>query len=257
MRKNNNQVEDLAASHTSASIQQRLQQPRQHSYLSDFVFGGIDGAVTTFAVVSGVAGAGLSSSIVIILGLANLVGDGFSMAAGNFLGTRADEQLRHRARLSEKRHIQEVPDGEREEIRQIFSEKGFEGDDLERAVEIITRDVDRWVDTMLTDELGLSLSGPNPWKAGFATFASFLFVGILPLAPFLIGWFAPGSIPDPFLWSAVATGIAFFLIGTAKANFVEQRWYWAGLETLVVGGIAAGLAYWIGAALRDLAPGMG
>jgi hypothetical protein len=79
----------LRTGHTPEAIRARLAAEREHSYLRDFIYGGIDGSVTTFAVVSGVAGADLAASIVIILGLANLIGDGFSMAASNFLGTRA------------------------------------------------------------------------------------------------------------------------------------------------------------------------
>lgn len=214
------------------------------------MYGGIDGAVTTFAVVSGVAGAELSSGIVIVLGLANLLGDGFSMAAGNFLGSRADLQVLDAARAVEEKHIERYPEGERNEIRQIFADKGFSGKDLDRAVEIITANKTLWVDTMLQEELGLALDRPNPLQAALVTFGSFIAIGILPLIVFLIDYFIP--LREPFFYSSILTAVAFFAVGAVKARFVSQKWYLAGLETVAVGGIAAALAYVVGMALKSV-----
>ena len=243
----------LAASHTPEAISQRLDTGPGISYVRDLVYGAIDGTITTFAVVAGVCGAGLSIEVVIILGLANLVADGFSMAISNFLGTRADEQLREKTRKQELEHIREFPEGEREEIRQIFRRKGFDGADLESAVEVITSDAQRWVDTMLREEHGLSLSTPVPWKAALATFVSFFIVGAIPLAPFIWNGIFPGwSISLPFVWSALGAGLAFFLVGSAKGRYVAGSSLRAGLETLLMGGGAAALAYGVGVALHQL-----
>ena len=120
--------EHLHDMHTPDRVSQRLEEGTPQSYLKDMVYGGIDGTITTFAVVAGVVGADLSAGIVVILGLANLVADGFSMGVSNFLGTHAEKQFLHKIRKEEEAEIQLIPDGEREEIRQIYAAKGFEGE---------------------------------------------------------------------------------------------------------------------------------
>jgi VIT1/CCC1 family predicted Fe2+/Mn2+ transporter len=243
---------DLVAAHKPDAIRRRLDAGSTYSYLKDFVYGAIDGAVTTFAVVSGVAGAGLSSGVVVILGVANLIGDGFSMAAGNYLGTQAERQQRDRLRRMEERHIDEVPDGEREELRQIFAHYGFEGHDLEHVVDVMSADRQRWVDTMLREEHGLATSVPSSIRAALMTFVAFLIVGLLPLLPFLLNLVRREACPNPYLWSTAGTAAAFFLVGTVKARFVDQHWMRAGLMTLLVGGTAAALSFACGMMLAGV-----
>ena len=131
---------ELEHSHTAEAIRVRLARDPRISYLRDWIYGGIDGVVTTFAIVAGVVGANLPSRIVLVLGLANLVADGFAMAAGNYSGTQAERDDYDRLLAVERKHIAIVPDGEREEIRQIFGTKGFSGDQLEKIVDVITAD---------------------------------------------------------------------------------------------------------------------
>ena len=234
-------------------MRKRLRRAPSPSYLHDFIYGAVDGAVTTFAVVAGVAGADLDDTVVIILGGANLIADGFSMAVSNFLGSRAERQQRERARREEQLHIRVVPDGEREEIRQIFAAKGFAGDDLERVVEVITSDPEVWAETMMSEELGFGTTEPNEYRAAFATLVAFLVVGSLPLVVFIYDLAAPGDVENAFTWSAVMTGVGFLVVGGMKSRFVDQGWWRSALETLAVGGLAAVLAYAAGALLQSVA----
>ena len=210
------------------------------------MLGGIDGCVTTFAVVAGALGAGFSGLVVAILGLANLLADGLSMAVSNYLGTRSQHEELEQARLDEEQHIAEHPEGEREEIRQIFASKGFTGDTLEKIVATVTQDRRLWIDTMLREELGLHLEARDPLRAGLATFAAFVAVGVVPLLPFII----PSVGRQRFLISAVITGLAFAGVGFAKGLVLKRSLWMSALQTLFVGGAAAAVAFLVGSWLR-------
>lgn len=239
----------LEHEHSPDAIARRLQGSNiEHGMLGDFVLGAVDGAVTTFAIVSGVAGAGLNTGVALVLGLANVLADGFSMAVGNYLKARADHEVLARFRRIEESHIDQEPEGEREEIRQIFAAKGFEGKMLEDVVDVITRERKRWVDTMLTEEWGLQLSPPTPWISGTITFVAFLLAGLVPLAPLmLVTIVAPDQT---FLASAAATAITFIAIGAVRGRVTQRSMLANAMETLFIGGLAATLAYLVGALLR-------
>ena len=246
-------AELLTAMHTPEAIERRIASGKSHSYLGDFVLGAVDGTVTTFAIVAGAAGAGLSSGVAIVLGLANVAADGFSMAASNFLKARADRQVVDRFRSMEEMHIDRVPEAEREEIRQIFSAKGFDGSVLDSIVEVITDDRNRWVDTMLTEEWGLRLESPSPFRSGLTTFVAFVSAGLVPLLPlFLAAWLFSWQL---FTASAVLTALTFFCIGLAQGRLAGRNALWTGVETLLIGGTAASLAFVVGAWLKGMASG--
>jgi len=232
--------------HSVAAISERLAAGPRHNYLRDWIYGGIDGAVTTFAVVCGVAGARLSPWIILALGFANLFADGFSMAASNFLGTRAEQDDWRRLEAIEHRHIDLTPEGEREEVRQIFQLKGFSGEELERVVQLVTADRERWVRTMLTEEYGLPAEIRSPWIAALSTLSAFLICGLVPLVPFLLG------MANALGASIIVTVAVFMIIGSLKSRWSTVAWWRSGLITLLVGAVAAALAYITGVFLKGL-----
>jgi len=232
----------LEHSHTRQAIHERLVQGHHSNYLRDWIYGGIDGAVTTFAIVAGVVGANLSAAVVLILGFANLAADGFAMAAGNYSATKAERDDYDRVLGIERRHIAVEPEGEREEIRQIFAAKGFTGDDLERVVEVITSDPTLWTTTMATEEYGLSPTLRSPMLAALSTFAAFIVCGCVPLASYL----STGGV----MACVIATGATFFAVGAIKSRWSAVGWLRSGVETFVIGMGAAALAFAVGYGLR-------
>lgn len=226
--------------HSQEEIARRIDAPPGRGVLRDVVYGSIDGSVTTFAIVAGVAGAGLSPFVIIALGLANVLADGFSMAAGNYSGTKAERDNLARIRAIETRHIAENPEGERREVRSILARKGLSGTVLDEATEAITADHQTWIDLMLEGEYGLGGVDPHPLRAAVATFLSFLAAGLVPLVPFIL------SLDNAFTLSAWMTGAVFFAIGTLKSRWSLKSWWRSGGETLLIGGVAAMIAYGVG-----------
>lgn len=174
------------------------------------------------------------------------------MSVGNFLGSRAESQRRERVKAEEHRHIELVPDGEREELRQILSSKGLTGETLDSAVDAIAADHELWVEEMLAAEHGMPADNVDPVRAAATTFVAFIVLGSAPLLLFATDAIGFLRVDDPFIWSVPLAAGAFFLVGTLKARFVEQRWWAAGAETLALGGVAAGLAYLVGILLQGV-----
>jgi vacuolar iron transporter family protein len=247
------EVARLEIEHSPEVIRAQLEHGPANSNLRDVVFGAIDGTITTFAVVAGASGAELSTGIIVIMGLANLVADGFSMGVGNFLGSRAESQRVEKTRQMVASYIRFLSQGPREVVRQVYASKGFEGEDLDKAVDVITADPDRWANTILGEFHGLGSTGPSALRNALAMLLAFVVVGAIPILPFIYEILMPGVLPAPLLWSLALTGVAFFLVGSVKSRVVAGRWWSGGLETLAMGGLAAALAYGIGALLKGIA----
>ena len=233
--------------HAPAEVRARFARPARTGHLRDAVYGGIDGAVTTLAIVAGVAGAGLPAGVIVALGIANVLADGFSMAAGNFVASRPERDNVRRLRAIERRHVRQYPEGERLELAEILAAKGLSGDALEDALAAICRSDRLWIDLMLVEEHGVSPLDVRPLPAALVTFVAFVACGLVPLAPFLAG------LPRPLLTSVVATGLVFLVIGGLRGRFSLGSSWKTAAETLSIGAIAGLVAWGASVAVDNLA----
>lgn len=222
-------------------------------WVSDFVYGGIDGSVTTFAVVAGVAGARLPVSVVLILGFANLFADGISMAVSKYSGDKAEKERIQKIRRMEYKSIRDNPAEERAEIEDILRDHGFTGQALESAKRVITKDKDIWVETMMKYEFNVAEEAIYPLKGARTTFIAFNVIGLIPLVSYLFQPILQLNEFMVFLLASAFTLIALFIVGTVKSKFTDEAWWQAGFKTVLVGGVAAATAYVVGYALRDIA----
>lgn len=220
------------------------------AYIAEFVYGGIDGAITTFAVVAGAAGANADLKWVLIFGFANLIADGFSMSVGNFLSVKAEHEDYDKHREIEYWEIDNLREKEIEEIREIYEAKGFKGDLLDQVVAVITADKDVWVDTMMKEELEMVKDDRAPIQTALATFLSFIAIGLIPLLSYLSAIIFDLDRTNLFLYSCIATGIGLIIVGNLKAVATGTNRLRAIAETVALGGIAAFLAYFVGEMLQ-------
>jgi VIT1/CCC1 family predicted Fe2+/Mn2+ transporter len=222
--------------------------------VESFVYGAIDGAVTTFAIVTGVIGASLSPSIIVILGFANLLADGFSMAIGNYLSVKTQNEFIQRERKREEWEIDNRIDEEKQEIRDIYSKKGFKEEFLEEIVRIITSRRKVWIDTMMREELGLVEGKYTPLVSAVNTFVGFNTIGIIPLIPFILVYLSSSniSISNALFYSIVATASSFYLIGSIRGKVVHKPMVASGFNTVLIGGVAAAVSYCIGYILSTI-----
>jgi vacuolar iron transporter family protein len=232
----------------AAHLSSELHGHRLGPYIHNIVYGGNDGIITTFAVVAGTVGAGLPSYIVVILGLANLFADGVSMAVGAYLSLKSEADQYERLRKEELKEIDEHPEMERAEIREFFMRKGLKGADLEKIVAIMTADRNRWADTMMVEEHGLTKNvSEQPSVHGFVTFISFVAFGAIPLMPYILPFFG-----ESFIVASGATAIAMLSLGILRSYVTRERLLRGALEVVGLGVITAVIAYGVGAGLRGL-----
>ncbi len=221
-------------------------------YLKSWVYGGLDGVVTTFAVVAGVVGASLAPSIILIMGFANLIGDGISMAVGDYLSTKSQGEYYKTEKEIEEREAKKNPRKEENEMESVLIKKGFQKADAKKISFLISKNKNYQADTMLHDELGIVYDRVHPERNALATFASFLIFGMIPLVLFIFSLIFNVPIKNAFFWACVLSGLSMFLLGVFKSKITKKNWLKSGLITLLVGGVAATAAYFVGEILSRI-----
>ncbi|MDX5435903.1 MAG: VIT1/CCC1 transporter family protein, partial [Pontibacter sp.] len=197
-------------------------------------------------------GADFDIPVVIVLGFANLIADGFSMSVGNFFSTKASLDAYEEHKATERWEIENLRDTEVQEIRDIYQKKGFEGDLLEQVVAVITSNKEVWVDTMMKEELELSKNHTSPYQTAGMTFFSFLLIGFIPLAAYVFALIFDTSRENLFIYACILTGVALGIIGVLKSIVNKKNILQGIAETLFLGGVAAVLSYFVGAVLENL-----
>jgi VIT1/CCC1 family predicted Fe2+/Mn2+ transporter len=221
---------------------------KETSSIRDFVFGFGDGINTSLGLVAGVGGANESSSIIILAALVAMFTGAKAMAVQNYLAVRSQRQILQSEIEREKWEMENVPEAEREEIKDIYKAKGFSGSELDSIVNKVTSDKKVWLETMLTEELKLNLEiVGSPLKSAFRMFGAFLIGGILPIIPY---FFANGYVP---LLIAIGTSLsASFVIGAFKSKLANLSMLRGGLEMAGMGTGIALIGYGIGSELGAL-----
>lgn len=223
------------------------------TYIKSIVYGGLDGIITTFAVVSGVAGAELGTSVILILGIANVLADGFSMGTGDYLSTKSEREFYANEANRQAWEIDNFAEGQKAELMVLYQRHGYTGEEAQRLVEIQSSDKARWVNAMMIEELNMVKEDVSPLNNAVATFIAFIIAGILPLAVYIIGLFTPVAADTAFIISILSSAVALFLLGAAKVYVTRLNPFRSGLEMLLVGGLAAFVAFIVGALLKNVA----
>lgn len=222
-------------------------------YFKEVVYGGVDGIITTFAVVSGFSGAAMSSDttaqasfvIVLLFGLANLFADAVSMGLGNFLSVRSEQDQYRILREKEKMLIRQEPEREVGETVHLMMEKGFNEEEAETLARIYSNNEEYWLDFMMANEYEMSdPRGDNPVLTGFTTFLSFVVFGAIPIIPFF--FLSNLQASTIFQISTAGTFMALVVLGLLKWKVVGTGILRSVLEIVIVGSTAAIIAFWVG-----------
>lgn len=224
-------------------------------YVKAIVFGGLDGIITTFAVVASVKGADLGVSIVLIMGFANLLADGVSMGFGEFLSGDAENRYIKTEKKREEWEMKNNPEGEIQEMIELYEGKGFSTEDATTIISTMANNYEFFVNHMMVEELGMMSpddEDPTPLQQGGVMFASFMCFGFIPLLAYVAFSSVTDDIDLLFGLACALTAVALFGLGAFSSRFNSSSWYSQGFWVLGNGITASSVAYGIGAGVASI-----
>jgi len=245
-----------ATAHSTGLVKKNTEtHSRGGAFIKSIVFGGLDGIITTFAVVAGAAGGGFGPNVVIVMGVSSLLADALSMGVGDALSSQAEVEVAKRERERERWELENFKEGEIKEMIEIYEGRGMSKEDAEIVMRICAKYEPMFVDMMLVDELGIEPPDDSgtPWKDGAVTFASFVFFGFFPLAAYLVLG-SSGSM-DPRSLFGISIGLTLmmlFVLGAVKSTVTTRSWWMSGLEVLAVGSFVAFVSFIIGYLIEEM-----
>lgn len=248
--------EDIDASRQFHDTRATVKNEEMHQVggdlLKPIIFGGLDGILTSFAIVAGAAGGTLSTGVVLILGFSNIFADALSMGVGEFLSSKAENEWILSERKREAWEMENYPEGEVQEMIDIYEKRGMDRADATLVINTMSKYKDFFIDVMMAEELALQVPEEDhtmdSFKEGVVMFLSFAIFGTFPLLGYVI---IPVLFPDLghevlFRCACAVTGTVLFTMGCVKSIFSNSHWFLCGLETLLLGGTCATVAYSIG-----------
>jgi len=217
-------------------------------FLKSIIYGGLDGIMTCFAVVTGATGADLGDQVILILGIAALISNAIAMGIADFISDKAENDYALAEKKREEWEYKNYPKGEIDEMIQLYEDKGMQLEDAQELVKELSKYKEIFIDTMMVEEVGVMPPDPsaNPAKNGCVTALSFIVCGIFPLFPFIVGVGIKSDFWHLFIASCVLTGVVMFVLGAVTSIFTILSWWKGGLYMLVVGAVGAAASFLIG-----------
>ncbi|MFI6510717.1 VIT1/CCC1 transporter family protein [Streptosporangium sp. NPDC050855] len=212
-------------------------------WLRPSVFGAMDGLVSNFALIAGVAGGGAGTRVIVLAGVAGLAAGAFSMAGGEYVSVASQRELALAEIAIERRELERHPEAEQEELAKLYRDRGVDPAVAAEVARQISMDPETALEVHSEAELGVtSRDLPSPRTAAVSSFLSFAVGALLPLLPYLLG-------VTSLVASAVISCLALFGAGALVSRVTARSWWYSGLRQLVVGVVAAALTFALGTLL--------
>ena len=213
-------------------------------WLRPTVFGAMDGLVSNFALIAGVAGASATSTQVSLAGFAGLVGGAFSMATGEYVSVQSQNESTLAELIVERHELEHNSEAELHELAQMYVARGVEPDLAQQVARQLSRDPEQALAIHAQEELGIDPSAlPSPWTAAFSSIISFSVGAFIPLLPYIAG-------ATSLMVSAILAVLALFGAGALSSRFTARSWMFAGSRQLILGILAAAVTFGVGTAFH-------